>query len=118
MLKACFYAFMFMALIIYLNFNVMKKLFKLVVLLSFAFIFGACKKDSSFFYQNNSEMNLTLQNERLDAGIYFAIGTTLPINSNLIHYAGTKPIIQESWAVAVEWHITKKVYQSLGISNY
>src|SRR5690606_24304970 len=40
------------------------------------------------------------------------------INSNLTHFAGTKPIIQESWAVAVEWHITKKVYQSLGISNY
>lgn len=69
----------------------MKKLFKLGVLLSFAFIFAACKKDSSFFYQNNSEMNLTLQNERQDAGLYFAIGTTLPMNCKGDYHCGPCP---------------------------
>lgn len=36
-------------------------------------------------------MNLTLQNERQDAGLYFAIGTTLPMNCKGDYHCGPCP---------------------------
>lgn len=69
-------------------------------------------------YRYKSSNGLYRSDELFSSTIHELAHSSHVINSNLIHYAGTKPIIQESWAVAVEWHITKKVYQSLGISNY
>jgi len=69
----------------------MKNYFNLIIVLSFAFIFGACQKESNLSQTNNYDEIYNTQNERLDAGIYFAIGTTLPMNCKGNYHCGPCP---------------------------
>jgi|SRR5690606_32360707 len=51
----------------------MKNYFNLIIVLSFAFIFGACQKESNLSQTNNYDEVYNTQNERLDAKRKFVI---------------------------------------------